>query len=95
MVQFSSLLNGLAKNVSIKHGRKRNDGGREIADALAKEAKKSELMLSSPGTVNADGSDNFASVYSKRGRKGVNQDCVTVWEVYMIITFNYHLLIIE
>lgn len=81
MVQFSSLLNGLARNVSIKNGRKRDDGGREVSDAMAKEARKNELMLISPGFVHIDGSDNFASVYSKRGRKGVNQDCVAVWEV--------------
>lgn len=82
MVQFSSLFNGLAKSISTKNGKKdRIDVGREAADALAKEARKNELMLSSPGIVNGEGSNNFASIFSKRGQKGMNQDCFVVWEV--------------
>lgn len=86
MVQFSSLLNGWAKSISIKKGRKdQTDVGKVAADALAKEARKNELMLSSTGIVHSAGSDNFASVFSKRGQKGMNQDCFVVWEVYYII----------
>jgi hypothetical protein len=48
---------------------------------MAKEAKKNDLILCSSGTVNVDGSNNFASVFSKRGQKGTNQDCCIVWEV--------------
>ncbi|KAJ0080600.1 hypothetical protein Patl1_22328 [Pistacia atlantica] len=47
---------------------------------MAKEAKKDDLILRSSGFVNVDGSNNFASVFSKRGQKGVNQDCAIVWE---------------
>ncbi|KAI8561726.1 hypothetical protein RHMOL_Rhmol04G0363300 [Rhododendron molle] len=83
MVQFSSLFNGLAKSISIKNGKKdRIDVGREAADVLAKEARKNELMLSYPGIVNGKGSTNFASVFSKRGQKGMNQDCFVVWEEF-------------
>lgn len=79
MVQFSSLINGLARNIT--NGKKKVDGGREAANALAKEARRSELLSTSPGHVSVGGSDNLASVYSKRGRKGENQDSVIVWEV--------------
>ncbi|KAK2990305.1 hypothetical protein RJ640_014757 [Escallonia rubra] len=83
MVQFSSIFNGLARNISIKNGRKsKTDVGREAADALVKDAKKNDLLLSSPGIVNAKGSDNLVSVYSKRGKKGVNQDRLCVWKEF-------------
>lgn len=79
MEQLSSMWNGLAKSFSKKKGRK--CGGREAAEAMAKEAKRNDMILSSSGTVNIDGSNNFASVFSKKGQKGVNQDCCLVWEV--------------
>ena len=85
MVQFSLLINGLAKNISTKNGKKKVDGGKEAADALAKEAKKCNLLSSSPGYVSVGGSENFASAYSKRGRKGENQDSVIVWEVCSVL----------
>lgn len=79
---FPSLLDGLAKTVSIKRGKNcRNDSGREAAAALAKDAKKKELMLSSSGNTKSNKSNNFASVCSKRGQKGINQDSAVVWEV--------------
>lgn len=82
MVLFPSLLDGLARTVSIKKGRNGGkDTGRETAEALAKEAKKNELVLSSSGIVKSNKSNNFASVFSKRGQKGINQDSLVVWEV--------------
>lgn len=81
MGHLSSMFSGLAK-LSIKKGR--NSGrceGREAAEAMAKDAKRNDLILCSSGSVNVDGSNNFASVFSKRGQKGVNQDCCVVWEV--------------
>lgn len=76
------MFNGLAKSFSMKKGRGSGRcGGREAAEAMAKEAKKNDLILRTSGTVNADGSNNFASVFSKKGQKGVNQDCCIVWEV--------------
>ncbi|GKV31427.1 hypothetical protein SLEP1_g40114 [Rubroshorea leprosula] len=84
MVLFPSLFDGLARSVSIKKGRNlgRSDVGREAADALAKDAKKNELMRSSSGVVKSNKSDNFASVCSKRGQKGINQDRTVVWEEF-------------
>ncbi|KAF5737023.1 putative protein phosphatase 2c [Tripterygium wilfordii] len=83
MVLFPSILDGLARGVSVKKGKNfRNDVGREAAEALAKDAKKNELMLSSSGTVKSINSNNFASVCSKRGEKGINQDCLIVWEEF-------------
>lgn len=82
MRHFSSMFNGLARSFSIRRGKNsENDDGREAAEAMAKDAKKNDLILRSSGFVNVDGSNNLASVFSKRGRKGVNQDCAIVWEV--------------
>lgn len=76
------MFNGLARSFAFKKGR--NSGkcsGREAAEAMAKEAKKNDLILRTSGSLNVDGSNNFASVFSKKGQKGVNQDCCIVWEV--------------
>lgn len=82
MVLFPSFVNGLARTVSIKKEKncKREDG-RPAAEELAKEARKSELLLSSSGVVRSTKAKNFASMFTNRGRKGVNQDRLLVWEV--------------
>ncbi|KAK6288575.1 hypothetical protein POUND7_000116 [Theobroma cacao] len=83
MRHFSSMFNGLARSFPIRRGKNsENDDGREAAEAMAKDAKKNDLILRSSGFVNVDGSNNLASVFSKRGRKGVNQDCAIVWEEF-------------
>lgn len=84
MGHLSSMFNGLARSFSLKKGRRNSVRceRREAVEAMAKEAKKNDLMLCSSGTVNVDGSNNFASVFSKRGQKGVNQDCCIVWEEF-------------
>ncbi|XP_042054134.1 probable protein phosphatase 2C 34 isoform X1 [Salvia splendens] len=85
MGHFSSMFNGLARSISSMKKMKKlkkNGDGKEGVKAMAKEAKKNELILRSSGTVNVDGSNNLASVYSKRGEKGVNQDCCIVWEEF-------------
>ncbi|OIT24710.1 PREDICTED: probable protein phosphatase 2C 34 isoform X1 [Nicotiana attenuata] len=86
MGHFSSMFNGLARSFSLKK-RKNCTGngkydGREAVEAMAKEAKKNDLILRSSGTVNVNGSKNFASLFSRRGEKGVNQDCFIVWEEF-------------
>ncbi|MBA0611778.1 hypothetical protein Godav_012435, partial [Gossypium davidsonii] len=81
MRHFSSMFNGLARSFSMRRGKNSsNDDGREAAETMAKDAKKHDMILRSSGFVNVDGSNNLASVCSKRGRKGVNQDCAIVWE---------------
>lgn len=83
MVQFSSFLSGLTKNISTKNGKNRRiNHGREATIALAKEARKNGLLLTSPGNVSAKWSSNYASAYSKGGNKGTNQDCFIVWESF-------------
>ncbi|KAF3454560.1 hypothetical protein FNV43_RR05008 [Rhamnella rubrinervis] len=83
MGHFSSIFNGLARSLPFRKGRNSEDGGRrEAAEMMVKEAKKNELILRASGIVNANGSDNFASTFSKRGNKGVNQDCFIVWEEF-------------
>ncbi|KAJ8528792.1 hypothetical protein K7X08_030436 [Anisodus acutangulus] len=80
MVQFSSIFAGFTKSIAIRNGRKsKHDVGKEVADAMAKEAKKNEMMLTSSGCVDG-GSENLAAVFSKGGNKGINQDRFIVWE---------------
>lgn len=40
--------------------------------------------MCSSGAVNASGSKNIASIFSHRGMKGMNQDCMVVWEVLVV-----------
>ncbi|KAL2470304.1 putative protein phosphatase 2C 73 [Abeliophyllum distichum] len=83
MVQLSTLLMTISKNVSIRSRKKRRtDVGKQTADELVKEAKRKELMRTSSGIVNADKYNTFASVHSKRGKKGINQDRFIVWEEF-------------
>ncbi|CAL1407537.1 unnamed protein product [Linum trigynum] len=79
----------LARSLSLKKSKNfcgdednGGGGGREAAKAMEKEAKKNELILRSSGCVNVAGSNNLASLFSKRGEKGVNQDCFIVWEEF-------------
>ncbi|KAJ7955155.1 putative Protein phosphatase 2c [Quillaja saponaria] len=83
MVLFPSLVNGLARTMSTKKGKNgQNEAGREAVEVLEKEAKKNELILGSSGIVKSSKSNNFASLCSKRGNKGINQDCLIVWEEF-------------
>ena len=83
MGYFSSMFSGFARSFSIKKVKNNNgtSDAKEAADEMARDAKKKEKILKSCGYVYADGSNNSASVFSKRGEKGVNQDCAIVWEV--------------
>ncbi|KAH7847151.1 hypothetical protein Vadar_022550 [Vaccinium darrowii] len=77
------MFNGLARSLLIKKGRNSATcGGDEAVEVMAKEAKKNDLILKSPGTVNGSGSNYFASGFSRRGEKGMNQDCFIVWEEF-------------
>ncbi|KAE9448182.1 hypothetical protein C3L33_19915, partial [Rhododendron williamsianum] len=83
MGHLSWMFNGLARSLTLRKWRDSgHSGGRGTAEAMAKEAKKNDLLLRSSGAVNVTGSDNIASVFSKRGEKGVNQDCFIVWEEF-------------
>ncbi|WOL10310.1 putative protein phosphatase 2C 73 [Canna indica] len=70
---------------SLYAGKKKIAGaeeGREAADELRREAKKNEMILRSSGSMRSAGSKSFVSVFSRRGEKGVNQDCYIVWEEF-------------
>ncbi|KAK1440433.1 hypothetical protein QVD17_06260 [Tagetes erecta] len=84
MGRFSSMLVGLTRTFSTaKRGVNLSQcDGKEAAEAMAKDAKKNEMILKSSGVVSVNGSNNFASVCSKKGEKGVNQDCCIVWEEF-------------
>ncbi|KAK8479002.1 hypothetical protein V6N11_028263 [Hibiscus sabdariffa] len=81
-IETLDLQQGKQQQKSLRGKNSENDDGREAAEAMAKDAKRNDLILRSSGSVNVDGSNNFASVFSKRGRKGVNQDCAIVWEEF-------------
>ncbi|PON61965.1 Protein phosphatase [Parasponia andersonii] len=83
MVLLPSILDGLARTMSIKKGKNyHNDVGKKTAEALSKEAKKNQLISTSSGIVKSQKSDNLSSIFSKRGKKGINQDCLVVWEEF-------------
>ncbi|KAF4355611.1 hypothetical protein F8388_013028 [Cannabis sativa] len=84
MVLLPSIFDGLAKSMTMKKGSKSfgEDIGKETANALSKEAKKNELISRSSGIVKSQNSDNLSSIFSKRGKKGINQDCLVVWEEF-------------
>ncbi|KAJ1395240.1 PPM-type phosphatase domain [Sesbania bispinosa] len=85
MVHFPySFVNGLARTVSIKKEKncKKKHDGRKAVEELAKEAKKNELLLSSSGVVKSTKANSFVSVFTNKGQKGVNQDCLVVWEEF-------------
>ncbi|RLN31204.1 catalytic/ protein phosphatase type 2C [Panicum miliaceum] len=73
MRQISSLLQGLARSLSVGRDR-RGDGGAGDGKAAA------PAVLRTSGTVWGEGSETFAAVCSRRGEKGTNQDCSIVWE---------------
>lgn len=84
MVLLPAFLDGLARSVSMKKGKyisEDEDGGREIAKSLMKDAKKNSTLLGSSGFVNSENSKRFTSICSNRGEKGINQDRAIVWEV--------------
>ncbi|XP_061369340.1 probable protein phosphatase 2C 34 [Gastrolobium bilobum] len=83
MVLFPFLVNGSGRTVSLKKEKScRKDDGRKAVEALAKEAKKNELLLSSSGIVKSAKANDFACLFTKKGQKGVNQDCLLVWEEF-------------
>ncbi|KAH6819059.1 Protein phosphatase 2C family protein [Perilla frutescens var. frutescens] len=81
MGHLSSMFNGLASSLSIKRKKKpRNNNCDDGRDEAAAKGKKNELILRSCGIL--QGPKNLASVYSKRGEKGTNQDRCIVWEEF-------------
>ncbi|RYR12982.1 hypothetical protein Ahy_B04g070220 isoform C [Arachis hypogaea] len=80
MVLFPSLLNGFARKKSCPNDDDNDE--RKAVKALAKEARKNGLLLSSSGTVKSSKANNFASIFTKKGQKGVNQDRLIVWEEF-------------
>ncbi|CAA7399881.1 unnamed protein product [Spirodela intermedia] len=82
MGQFPGLLSGLLKSLYASKKKAAADGGREAADSMARAARKNSTILRSSGSMEMEGSGSFVSAFSKRGEKGVNQDCSIVWKGY-------------
>jgi len=85
MRQISSLLQDLARSLSVGRDRKGDgagDGGKTAMPAV----------LRTSGTLWGVGSETFAAVCSRRGEKGINQDCSIVWEVsYTSLSLSFSL----
>ncbi|KAL3626561.1 hypothetical protein CASFOL_030110 [Castilleja foliolosa] len=76
MVQLINLFNTLSKNISNRPGKKSKLGDVGLA-------KSNKRVLTSSGVINAQKSENFITAYSRRGKKGLNnQDCFIVWEEF-------------
>ncbi|MQL80778.1 hypothetical protein Taro_013227 [Colocasia esculenta] len=87
MGHLSNMLKGLVRSVAIGRGRTSACSGtndaREAADAMAKDAKRNDMILRSSGAMGEVGSSGcFVSAFSRRGEKGVNQDCSIVWKEF-------------
>jgi hypothetical protein len=80
MRHISSLLQGLARSLSVGKERKGGDGDDGKAAAATATA-----VLRTSGTLWGEGSETFAAVCSRRGEKGINQDCSIVCEVSQIL----------
>lgn len=68
-------------------------GRRHADDDLAeKEGKGHQQDLTTPGPngdiVRLQGSSSFISMYTRKGKKGINQDSMTVWEVHTLSSFH-------
>ncbi|KAG8085291.1 hypothetical protein GUJ93_ZPchr0010g10314 [Zizania palustris] len=75
MRHLSSLLQGLARSLSVGKERKGSgSGGDGDGDGTA------AAVLRTSGTLCGEGSETFSAVYSRRGEKGVNQDRSIVCE---------------
>uniref|UniRef100_J3M6A1 protein-serine/threonine phosphatase n=1 Tax=Oryza brachyantha TaxID=4533 RepID=J3M6A1_ORYBR len=75
MRHISSLLQGLARSLSVGKERKAGDD-----DATA--------VLRASGAVWGEGSETLAAVCSRRGEKGINQDCSIVCEGDLLVVAN-------
>lgn len=53
-----------------------------VLEMLNAEAKVANILSRMPSRVCANGSTYSACAFSKQGRKGVNQDCMLVWEEF-------------
>ncbi|MCO5558292.1 hypothetical protein L7F22_011871 [Adiantum nelumboides] len=53
-----------------------------VMEMLNAEAKVAEILSRMPSRICTNGSTFSACTFSKQGRKGVNQDCMLVWEEF-------------
>ncbi|KAI5084525.1 hypothetical protein GOP47_0000694 [Adiantum capillus-veneris] len=53
-----------------------------VIEMLNAEAKVTEILSRMPSRICTDGSTFSACAFSKQGRKGINQDCMLVWEEF-------------
>lgn len=71
------------ETLQIACGASKHKGKKKIVmEMMNAEAKVSQILSKMPGRICTNGSTSSACAYSKQGRKGVNQDCMIVWEVY-------------
>lgn len=88
MVLFPGVIEGMVRNMSIKK-KSNEDGEKEAAREMAKEAKRNKSMICLSGSVKTSKFDDMAYVCTKRGNKGINQDSLVVWEVPFSLSFSF------
>ncbi|EPS69184.1 hypothetical protein M569_05582 [Genlisea aurea] len=87
MGRISSMLNEITRSLSVKRttgnsSSSTSPNGREAVEAMARDAKKKELILMNSGMIKGERSHNLTALFSKRGEKGINQDSCIVWEEF-------------
>jgi hypothetical protein len=89
MAPFPSLVNAITRTISLKKDKSygKDDDARKVVEAMTKEARKNEMLISSSGIVKSDKSNNFSCLFTKKGQKGLNQDRLIVWEVLYMPTY--------
>lgn len=71
------------ETLQIACGASKHRGKKKIVmEMMNAEAKVSQILSKMPGRICTNGSTSSACAYSKQGRKGVNQDCMIVWEEF-------------
>lgn len=84
MQNLIALLNECTKSLYSGGGGEAaaTEDGREAADMVVKNALKSHRIVRNSGMVSVVGSNCFAAAWSRRGGKGVNQDCSIVYKEF-------------
>ena len=83
MVVFPEVIEEMVRNMSIKKKNNNEDDGNK--EKIGKEGRKNKSMICLSGSVKTSKFEDMASVCSKRGNKGINQDSLVLWEVAFLL----------
>lgn len=82
MVVFPEVIEEMVRNMSIKKKNNNNNNNEDDGskEKIGKEGKKNKSMICLSGSFKTSKFEDMASVCSKRGNKGINQDSLVLWE---------------